>query len=127
MKLWTLLIIPALSLTLAACGENGNYLAENSQALPTCGGSTAEIAVTDGFLRDLCGCQEASGTTTGPGESLTCTIRAGSNIVFQYIATTVTHQIISNGTPAFVSSAINDPNRLPRFRTVQSHGVNFPV
>ncbi|OFZ55417.1 MAG: hypothetical protein A2428_05825 [Bdellovibrionales bacterium RIFOXYC1_FULL_54_43] len=99
--------LAALAAILAGCGQ------ERPES-PTISGSnctpqTAQIAVSDGYLQRLCGCQEAASTVATANEVLTCSVPRGTTVYFHYQSTLLMHQIVSNGTPGFQSSPLSDP------------------
>lgn len=105
----------ALVLT-AGCGNVNNPV--NSAAQPKCDAGTAVIEVQDGFLRNLCGCDETAGTLALAGSSLTCTVSTNTLVVFQFNGATLKHQILSQASPSFVSSPVADPQgevRVPTY------------
>jgi len=87
-----------------------------------CGTGTALVGVHDGFLSVLCGCAEASGTTSTVAGGLTCTVASGTAVTFQYVGTKLRHQILSTttGGQTFTSSELSDPIQIPG---VRAHGV----
>lgn len=87
-----------------------------------CGQNTALIGVRDGFLQNLCGCNEPSGTTASPGQTLTCTLPAGTWVVFDFSNTVLAHQIVSTGANSFPASAPKDPSKPG---VVLNHAVQF--
>jgi hypothetical protein len=82
----------------------------------------AEIVVFDNFLQRSCGCAEASGVIAS-GSTLTCTVPSGTTVIFYYGGVSVRHQIISTGTPSFVSSPVIDPT-LPQ-QPLRVHSVEL--
>lgn len=90
---------------LASCGNtHGPGAGGPISAGQTCTPSTAVIQVGDTFLRRACGCTEAANTIFNVGSALTCTVAAGTSVIFTYEGAVNSHQILSNGTPAFTSS-----------------------
>lgn len=118
-NLGLLICVVGLAYLLAACG---NQTSEVTTADTSCPSGAAQINVTDGFLRIICGCAEAAGTIATPPTTLTCTVPAGTTVFFYYEATTLRHQIIPTGSPSFVPSPINDPKDI---RSMRSHAVKL--
>jgi hypothetical protein len=100
-----LVIFSFLILSQLGCGESTEKL---SPANTSCSPNVANIEVQNGFLRILCGCQEAEGSIATNANTLTCTVAPDSLIVFNY-AGTFQHRIVSSGTPSFPSGPIFDP------------------
>jgi|GEM_PF-917782 hypothetical protein len=77
-----------------------------------CNSQSASFLVADGFLVHLCGCQgaqEQPGTryTLQSPIPLTCHLSSTQSVVFFYFTgTAAPHQILSVGTPGFISSPI---------------------
>src|SRR5262245_45257887 len=102
-------IASLLLLSATSCGS-GSREPLSTPALETaCTPGQAQIAVGDGFQKNLCGCSEAGGTQAFAGTSLTCTVPAGTTVFFHYMATLLAHQIIPVGTPAMPASPVSDP------------------
>jgi hypothetical protein len=55
-----------------------------------------------------------------PPQTLTCTISAGSTVMFEYMRDTLRHQVLSVGKPEFATSPIYDPTTDVRY---EAHGV----
>ncbi len=91
---------------LAACGTQTPTLGPSDTA---CSGSMAQLEMGDGYLRNLCGCAEAAGTTASGGSALTCTIPAGTTVFFQFGAARTRHQILATGAPELPSGPEIDP------------------
>lgn len=87
-----------------------------------CGANTAMISIQDTLQVIQCGCDEASGTVVHSGQTLTCTIPAGTWVVFDLSVTKLKHQLISTGTPSFSSSAVRDPSWE---QSILSHSAKF--
>jgi len=66
------------------------------------------ILIQDGFLQNVCGCEEGE-VAFSSSEILTCTVSASTTVIFNYSNSQLSHQVISSGTPNFVSSPIHDP------------------
>jgi hypothetical protein len=102
--------VTAISLLLlSACGPEKDY-PQRAKSEAACNTGVAQIAVYDGVLENLCGCQEPRAT----GTFTTCTVAAGTAVVFYFPLTKTRHQIISTGADGFPSSPINDPEKEPR-------------
>lgn len=101
------------SLILAGCGNSS--VPGTPPASIECSTEAAVLTIGDGYLQAHCGCDE--NTAGGPnevitkvaGESLTCSIGTGDAVVFQYLSPLRRHQIVSTGSPSFVSSPLSDP------------------
>ncbi len=114
-------ILPVLFVALSGCGEERNALPP--AATGQCPAGYAQVQVEDGFLREGCGCQEnRAGTVATPSATLTCTVNAGTLVSFYYAGSTLEHQIVPVGTPAFQPSALFSPERLESIRV---HSVRF--
>jgi len=103
----------------AACGT-----AEPTGAEPGCDTGAAAIGVTDGMASILCGCAEAAGTWVANGGALTCTVPAGTTVMFHYINPLNRHQIVS--TAGSVLSFAPSPVYLPDSpMAIRSHAVRL--
>ncbi|MCM2279960.1 MAG: hypothetical protein NDJ89_17955 [Oligoflexia bacterium] len=101
----------------------GCSTSEQAAPAPGCSAGTAQILVTDGFLRNLCGCTEPAGTLVAPPATLTCTVAAGSHVFFIYASAFQPQQIgPAAGSPSFVVSPISDPQDEVPYRV---HAVKF--
>lgn len=111
-------ILAIILIQLSACGEVSTI------SLPQTGCDTgsALIGVHDGYLSRLCGCSESAGATASHGETLTCTVSAGTSIHFHYLSIKQKHQIVSSGSPSFVDSAVSDPEQGQK---VTAHGISL--
>jgi hypothetical protein len=69
----------------------------------------AIVAEGDGYLEAVCGCQEPNGTIVVPPATLTCTVTAGTTVVFQYTSVHNTRRVISLGSPAFAPGPASIP------------------
>lgn len=67
----------------------------NTTPAPTsaCAAKTAVIQVFDNGLKRGCGCTEAADAFFGPGQSLQCTVSAGTTVLFYYPRILTVHQI----------------------------------
>ena len=83
---------------------------ENLQGLG-CTTGAAHIQVLDGMMIRTCGCAEANDTIFSSGQTLTCTVNIGTKIYFDFVATTVTHQvtITSVSTTPIVNPSTTSP------------------
>lgn len=114
---------------LCSCGNNNSVpdygvdygVNDNSTPASCVTAKIAQIVVLDGFLQNICGCQETP-KVTAAGSSFVCTVPAGTVVYFQYSGTVLAHQLISNGTPSFPSSPLSDPGDL-KHPLVRSHAV----
>ncbi|MCC7440683.1 MAG: hypothetical protein IT285_03555 [Bdellovibrionales bacterium] len=100
----------------------GNALAPAPGASAGCADGTAILTVGDGTLMRVCGCQEADGTVALPENAITCTVAAGTTVVFLYRGTSIPMQILSVGTPEFQSSAPSLPTSTVQLK---AHPVTF--
>ena len=118
-------LIPPLLLLLLAGAGCGNQTV--SLAVPTpsasCASGMAIVGVHDGFLQILCGCTETAGTSATPPAALTCTVAAGTVVVFEYVGTSARRQIRSTASAAltFAGSPVVDPHEAtsPRAHAVR--------
>ncbi|MCM2324740.1 MAG: hypothetical protein NDJ90_15885 [Oligoflexia bacterium] len=108
-----------LVLAVVACGTDRE---EAPSSTPGCAPGTASILVSDGYLRNLCGCNEAPGTSAAWPDTLTCTLPAGTHVFFRYASVSRSQQIGSVGTPAFATSPLSDPQKELPYRV---HAVVF--
>jgi plastocyanin len=116
-------LIGAIFLILGASGCNDEQITPTSATgVPgDCTATKAQLAVYDGFIQNLCGCQEAP-EQVFPPNSLTCTISPGTTVIFWYIATNLFHQIQSTANPTFPTSPLSDPNAI---NPIRAHVVTF--
>lgn len=137
------LFLILFSLLAASCGPTeADY--KINPATTSCSPGAAEITIGDGFLRRTCGCTELTEqpeTTTfktsgiGMAPLLTCTVAPGTHLFFEFLGTTLKHQIIPLKYPmtpladnevgnAFVPSPISNPaDRNP----VRFHPIPVPT
>lgn len=99
-----LLVAGALGL---GCG--GGQIKEIPLQNTVCQAGTAQIAVGDVYLQNLCGCQQATSIVNPPG-TLTCTIPAGTTVFIHYLGTRLAHQILPTVPNSFPPSPLSDPN-----------------
>jgi len=92
--------------SLSGCSDENPTIV--SAASTNCMTGVAQISVRDGYLDRLCGCAEPR-TTIYPPHSLTCTVNVGTTVAFSYAGTATPHQILSTGSPSFISSAPSNP------------------
>ncbi|OFZ19983.1 MAG: hypothetical protein A2X94_11500 [Bdellovibrionales bacterium GWB1_55_8] len=97
MKLLSSLLFVGL---LSGCGNSENNLPE---ATP-CQDRVAIVLVAHSFVQGLCGCEEAGAPVTSG--TFTCTIEHGSAVIFHLQGSSRSHQILSTGTPGFVSTPL---------------------
>lgn len=106
------LLIPFCLLALAsmfvACAAPSEDPLARGQT--TCGAGTAIIALYDGSLQRLCGCGEGRSAVTVAGTNLVCTVPLNTAVTFYFMGTRQPHQIMSTGSPTFVSSPYADPS-----------------
>lgn len=76
----------------------------------SCAVGSAQIAIGDGYQEVLCGCAEPGGQVIGAGSgTLTCTVPVGTQVLFYYQATLLTHQLIPTPGSLFPASPLSDP------------------
>jgi hypothetical protein len=83
----TLLGVVSLLLQ-AGCG-----LVSSKQATQECARGTAQIGVYDTGMKRICGCAESSGAFFST-KTLTCTVKVGTTMYFNYIGITNSHQMV---------------------------------
>src|SRR5438105_1112266 len=94
---------------LSHCGDEHILSTALNPVDTACQPRVAQIAVADGFLENLCGCQEALGTLQMAPANITCTVTAGTTVIFRFAANQQRHQIISTTIGAFAASNVSDP------------------
>jgi hypothetical protein len=114
------LLLSCGMLTLGVLKGCGGDISTYNDVDTGCSSGAALIGVYNGLLKGLCGCGEKALTEGKAGQKLPCTVKSGSTVIFQFEDTSNRHQIISEGTPGFVSSPIYDPMAS---NIVNSHGV----
>jgi hypothetical protein len=120
-KRFTLLILAfGLFFGTQSCEDQYSLTGPNG-ASGDCTSTKAQIAVYDTFLEILCGCQEPFDRIFPPN-TLTCTIRPGTQVLFWYFNTNLRHQIQSTSAPTFPISPLSDPNAS---NPVKTHAVTF--
>ncbi len=96
------------------CGSSSVVPSAIDPALTACGPGEARILVGDGFFQTLCGCvqaDEAPGKTFPSPGNLTCHLAKNPSLVlFYYLGTVLSHQIVSSGSNRFAPSPIRNPN-----------------
>lgn len=118
--------VSGLAFLALGCGDRVTTSASALASSATqCQAQVAQLAVGDGNIQRLCGCQEDAGVA-GPvivaGTAVTCTVNSGTTVYFNYTATQDTHQISSSGTPSFASSPVSDPMTRS---AISVHAVTF--
>jgi hypothetical protein len=110
--------------TLGCSNETNSGVSNSStSAGSSCQALQAQIAVGDGFLRNLCGCAESAGQWVEANSGvLSCTVPVGTTLFISYIGTYLRHQIVPRGTPGFQPSPVSNPKGLPKILT---HVVQF--
>ena len=91
-------------LALQGCGTDTSRTLNSG-----CANNTAILAVYDGAIQNLCGCQESSTDLIAGNQGVTCTVSQGSTVIFQYIRTQLPHQIAGSGTPQMGTSPLSQP------------------
>jgi hypothetical protein len=82
----------ALASWVSGCGDS----AANRPWENDCPSGTAQIRIADGWSEVLCGCQsEPAGTVAIAPQPLTCTVAAGTRVLFRYESAQTPHQIAS--------------------------------
>lgn len=100
-----LIVIPLLLTSCLTLGASNPF-----DNLPTrCTPNSALIGVYDGILESRCGCAEGV-HQVGAGTTLKCTVSVNTLIVFDFTGSLNPHQIISTGSPNFVSSHAYHPD-----------------
>lgn len=93
----------AFSALLGAClilFQAGCGLRTTGEGTSSCAAGTAQIGVYDTGMKRICGCNESSGAffTT---KTLTCTVKVGTVMYFNYIGITFPHQIFLQSYQSF--------------------------
>lgn len=99
-----------LALTLGTAAGCGGPAWTDPDPSSTCESGMAVVALLDGALERVCGCQETSGDVVTPPAVLDCTVNSGDRVLFFYGAGSTPRQVESVGSPAFPSSAPHLPN-----------------
>lgn len=82
---------------MAAFFGTGCGMIQNRTASTSCSAGTAQINVYDGYLVRVCGCTQTGGVTFGPGQSLQCTVDAGTRVFFNFVSLQNQHTIAVTG------------------------------
>jgi hypothetical protein len=92
--LYFLFVLAALT----GCGKDDttSLASKNSKNIESCQTGTAKILVQDGFMKIICGCEEAPGTVVAQPNSLTCSLSRTTVLFFDYSGTSLPHQIYSS-------------------------------
>jgi len=107
---------------LSGCGDS-MLSSRFTVAQTNCNPGVAQLGVADGSLVSYCGCAEGTNLRDEAPANLTCTVAAGTTVFFSYVESILRHQIISTGSPTFVSSP---PNRVRNQNNgVLVHAVTF--
>jgi plastocyanin len=104
-----LILAPAfglLALTVFSCNEPDSA---NQAAANACPSNVAMVQVSDGYMEDLCGCQEGAGVIFLTQQPLTCTVSVGATVQFVVTGNQLSHQILPTGTSTFMPSPVFTP------------------
>jgi hypothetical protein len=85
-----------VSVFLASCGITATPTPSAS-----CTASSAEIAVYDGGMQRMCGCAEGMSGVITSGQTLVCTVPAGTRVFFRYPGIALSHQVAISGQTTF--------------------------
>ncbi|NDF14811.1 hypothetical protein EB061_05760 [bacterium] len=88
---YSALVIPgafAMVMLGAGCG-----LVSGKAATGECATGTAQLGVYDTGMKRICGCNESAGAFF-TSKTLTCTVKVGTALYFNYIGITNSHQLI---------------------------------
>ncbi len=85
-------------------------------ASSNCKPGVAQILVQDGFLQNLCGCDQNNGVMVVPPATLNCTVPRGTTVFFHFTGNRLRHQIIPTGTQTFVPSPQINPDSDTKLR-----------
>ena len=99
----------------AGCGSGNDGLEIPGPNSKLCTPGVAVVGIQDGEAGVVCGCNEAPSWTAAPA-SVTCTVAANTVVLFEYVGTTLLHQVIPNGTPSFTASQLSNPADQNPFR-----------
>ncbi len=96
----------AFGLGSMSCGQwqSESALAQLDPASTQCVEGQSMIAVRDGLLQALCGCEGVDSSVTA--DELICRVPLGTQLHFILIATQTDHQLMSVGSPTFISSPV---------------------
>lgn len=82
------------AIALAALGAKCNGPEQvDLKDLTKCQTNQAVVRVMDMRFQNLCGCQESAGQYIEPPATLTCTVNAGTTVIFLYLGDTYPHLI----------------------------------
>lgn len=120
-----------LILLTVACGERAltETLPLDQTDCVGAGGSVAHIRVSDGILQRQCGCLgagETQGAIFEGSQSLNCTVNRGTVVYFQYLGTTLSHQILSSTQPHLIVSPLSDPKDGPAMIRIHAVKITEP-
>ena len=122
--LWTLLGTALLTALLAG-GCEGTLPTASTQ----CASGHAQIGIGEGFQEIICGCAETALVPVLPPNTLTCTVSAGSTVIFHYFPGTTTRQIVPTVAGSFEPSPMVTADADPpiyvhviRFTTPATYG-----
>jgi len=101
--------------TLSGCGKSATPDLEPT----TCAPNQALVAVFDGVLQNVCGCQETAGTYGTLDSPLTCTVSAGTRVSFYFFNTQLAHQLISTENTAFQGCPVADPSSVAKISSFE--------
>jgi len=120
MRLETLFISVFFIAATFACGQS-TPVKTIEPATTACQAKQAQILVGDGYLQNLCGCQEAAGITAAPGV-FQCSVPVGTTITFLFLINKTTHELIPQSGSSFNPGPISNPaDELP----VRAFGQSF--
>ena len=85
-----------VSVFLASCG-----ITTTPTPSASCAASSAEIAVYDGGMQRMCGCAEGGSGVVTSGQTLVCTVPAGTSVFFRYPGIAQSHQVVISGQTTF--------------------------
>src|SRR3712207_2645679 len=112
MRTPAVLLLTLTLLITASCAED-QVTTSDLPGRMVCNPGAVQINVLDGFLSRGCGCLEGNRDPQPPFTDVPCTVARGSMVVFDYMATLSSHQILSTGngstTLRFPDSPWRDP------------------
>ncbi len=122
---WAPLSLGFAALLAPSCGSSVPLPSSSySSADTVCSTGVAQILIWDGYSQRLCGCAEAANTVFASGSPLTCTVTAGTVVHFQLVGDLRAHQIVSTGTPSFISSPVFREKKKKKYQPLV-HAVKF--
>jgi hypothetical protein len=80
-----------------------------SAAQTSCQAGQAQILVGDGYLQNLCGCQETPGIVNPPAV-FQCTVPVNTSVLILFLANVTDHELVPQAGSSFVPSPISNPN-----------------